>query len=242
MKRLSQVLANEKNVKTKTNSQGSTLHKENQKADLFNGMNKVFHPLDETVTERLEPETKPVIKSAMDNLLSFVDMQGELMDLTLTKDTANCSALGTVKFGDKEMKLPITFLLWLDKQLDDLKTFVTNLPVLDNSKKWVKDDSRNLWVTEVTKTGRNKKVKKVLTLAEATDKHPAQCQVYEEDVLQGYWHTEYTSKAVREVDKTAMLKKIEMLERSVKEAQHEANAMRVDDVNISEMLRGYLLG
>ena len=46
-----------------------------------------------------------------------------LFDVTLTKDTANCTARADVKIGDSVLlpAVPVTYLLFLEKQLTDHK-------------------------------------------------------------------------------------------------------------------------
>jgi len=69
--------------------------------------------------------------------------------------------------------VPVTYLLFLEKQLVDLHTFVKKLPVLDAAESWVRDDSTDSWRTEAVRTIRTKKVPRNHVKAEATDKHPA---------------------------------------------------------------------
>ena len=78
--------------------------------------------------------------------------------------------------------VPVSYLLFLEKQLVDLHTFVKKLPVLDAAESWTIDPSADCWRTEAVRTMRTKKVPRNHVKAEATEKHPAQVEVYYEDV------------------------------------------------------------
>ena len=97
-------------------------------------------------------------------------------------------------------------------------------------------------VTEPVKTARNKKKKVPLVLYEATEKHPAQVQVHEEDVLQGHWSSVITSSAVKPSDKEKYQLRVEMLLKALKEAREDANASYVEEQNFSADLVSYLFG
>ena len=68
--------------------------------------------------------------------------------------------------------VPVTYLLFLEKQLVDLHTFVRKLPVLDASETWAFDASADCWATEAIQTVRTKKIPRNHVKAEATEHHP----------------------------------------------------------------------
>ena len=81
--RLSQIVAQEKQVKARVNSDGAALHKTNQKADLFNGMARLYEKKDEE-GEDLPEESKLVQERADDSLRQFLGLWSELVDVTIT--------------------------------------------------------------------------------------------------------------------------------------------------------------
>ncbi|MEV0352079.1 hypothetical protein AB0H88_40475 [Nonomuraea sp. NPDC050680] len=99
-----------------------------------------------------------------------------LFDVTATKDWTNATAKADVVVDGETLisGAPVTYLLFLEKQLVDLHTFVSKLPTLDPAETWSFDDNAETWRTEPVKTTRTKKVPRNHVLAEATDKHPAQ--------------------------------------------------------------------
>ena len=83
-------------------------------------------------------------------------IQTELFDVEATKDWGNCVAKADVVLdGQVLMKeVPATYLLFLEKQLSDLRTFIEKLPALDESDEWSSDPNSNLYRTERTTTAR----------------------------------------------------------------------------------------
>ena len=132
--------------------------------------------------------------------------------------------------------------LFLEKQLTDVKTFVSQLPVLDVAEDWKTDANSGLMRTDPTKTSRSKKIAKPIVLYPATEQHPAQVQMYAEDILAGYWSTTKFSGAVAKPEKEELFERVEKLLVAIKEAREEANMadeVAVDD--IGEAIFSYLL-
>jgi Mg2+ and Co2+ transporter CorA len=237
--KLNQIIAIEKGVKSRTYGDITNLHKLNQKADLFNGFNKNYQPKDEE-GEKLPPETKKVTMRADESLNALNKSLTELFDITLTKDMANTQAIAQLKIGDSIVDAPATFLLFLEKQIADIRTFVNNLPVLDSAEDWNKDDNTGLYKTSPTLTHRTKKVQRPLVLYDATDKHPAQTQLIVEDITVGYWNVIKQSGAIPENRKKEILERIEELTKQVKSAREKANMVDAENKEIGYTLFSYL--
>ncbi|TXH15764.1 MAG: hypothetical protein E6R03_06635 [Hyphomicrobiaceae bacterium] len=238
--RLSQVLTVEKGIKQKLNTEGAELHKMNQKPDLFSGMVRNYEKSHDD-GEDLPSEDKKVLGLASSNLMKFASLWADLADVTATKDFANASAFGKLDIGGEEVSVPVPYLIWLEKQLDDMKTFVSNLPELSPERDWTLDENRGFYKSNTVKTVRTKKVPKVVVLYEATDKHPAQVQLQNEDVLVGYWETTHLSGAVSRVDKHTLLAKVEKFRNSVKQAREEANTYLTTRSSLGSMIVSHLL-
>jgi hypothetical protein len=177
-------------------------------------------------------------------LRKTADTLTRLFDVTATKDFANCAATadvsvdGTVLLAD----VPVTYLLFLEKQLTDLHTFVKKLPVLDAAESWVQDASSDSWKTEPVQTYRTKRVPRNHVKAEATEKHPAQVEVYYEDVTIGYWTTVKFSGALPARRVNELLDRVEKVQQAVKFAREEANGTEVEDRRVGDAVFGYLFG
>jgi hypothetical protein len=137
-------------------------------------------------------------------------------------------------------RAPVTYLLFLEKQLVDLHTFLKKLPVLDASESWVYDAAQDCFATEAVETLRTRKVPRNHVKAEATEKHPAQVEVYYEDITVGFWRTVKFSGALPARRVAELLERVEKLQRAVKFAREEANAYEVKNQKVGEALFSFL--
>jgi len=137
--------------------------------------------------------------------------------------------------------VPVSYLLFLEKQLTDLHTFIKKkLPVLDSAESWAFNDSADCWSTEPVRTIRTKKVPRNHVKAEATEKHPAQVEVYYEDITVGYWTTVKFSGSLPAKRISELLERVEKLQHSVKFAREEANNSVAVDRKVGDKVFGYL--
>nr|WP_218006281.1 hypothetical protein [Nocardia takedensis] len=136
--------------------------------------------------------------------------------------------------------MPVSYLLFLEKQLNELHGFVKKLPVLDAAEAWSFDDSSDTWRTDAVRTLRTKKVPRNHVKAEATEKHPAQVEVYYEDIAIGHWTTVKFSGALPARRVNELAERIEKLAQAVKFAREEANGTEITDRKAGEVIFGYL--
>lgn len=88
---------------------------------------------------------------------------------------------------------------------------------------------------------RAKKIPRNHVLAEATKEHPAQVQVYMEDVPEGDWTTVKFSGALPATRVKTLLDRLTALQHAVKYAREEANGTEVTDRAAGDAVFGYLL-
>ncbi|RCG31660.1 hypothetical protein DQ384_08885 [Sphaerisporangium album] len=243
MTKLNQILAVEKGVKSDVQRKVTDAYHTIQKAPLLSGISRTYQPIDDE-GEQLPPESTKVQVQADQVLRDVAATLTRLFDITATKDIANCSAKADVKVDGTVLleNVPVTYLLFLEKQLVDLHTLISKLPTLDPSETWTLDENTDTWRTEPVKTTRTKKVPRNHVLAEATDKHPAQVQVYNEDVVVGYWTKTAFSGALPQRRINELLTRLQKLQDAVKYAREEANGIQVDDQRIGDAVFRYLLG
>lgn len=240
--KLNQIIAIEKGVKSRVYGDITQMDKLSQKPALFDGFAKDYEPLNED--EQQFPPEKQRVQQRADAMIKEAGKKlEELFNITATKDFANCEAKADVKVDGQVLVegAPATYLLFLEKQLKDLQTFVGRMPTLDPSYDWAPDVNSNLYKTEALKTAKTKKVTKPLLLAPATEHHPAQTDKITEDVIVGYWKAVKLSGALPQPRKEAILEKIEKLQRAVKMAREEANNTEVNKVEPGSQLLGWLL-
>lgn len=241
MAKLNQIIAVEKGVKSGALRDLTDAHHGLQKPALLAGISRVYQPKDEE-GEQLPPESTRVQVKADDVIRRTAAIMTRLFDVTATKDWANCSAKADVTVDGQPIlrDVPVSYLLFLEKQLTDLHTFVKKLPVLDASEAWTFNDSADCWKTEAVRTNRTKKVPRNHVKAEATDKHPAQVEVYYEDVAVGYWTTVKFSGALPARRVNDLLDRVDRLQRAVKFAREEANGAEVTDQRTGDAVFRFL--
>ncbi|WP_030542334.1 hypothetical protein [Streptomyces albus] len=243
MAKLNQIIAVEKSVKSKSYQDVTAAHHKLQKPALLAGISRTYQPKDEE-GEVLPPESTRVQIKAEDVLRDMSASLTRLFDVTATKDWANCTARADVTVDGRTVlsQVPVSYLLFLEKQLTDLHTFVKKLPVLDAAESWSLDPSTDWWKTDAVRTIRTKKVPRNHVKAEATEKHPAQVEVYYEDVPVGYWTTVKFSGALPARRVNEVLERVERLQQAVKFAREEANGAEVTDQRVGDAVFGYLFG
>ncbi len=239
--KLNQVIAIEKGAKNRLYAAITELHKNAQKPDLYYGFNKSYEPKEEG-GEQFPPEQKKVLMRSDDVLSETKKLFTEFLDITATKDFANVTAKADVIVGGNTLikDVPVPYLLFLEKQLTDLRTFVDKMPVLDESDDWRKDDATGLFKTEPTKTHRTSKVQEAIVLYDATEKHPAQTQLITKDVIVGYWNQTKQSGAITRGDKRKLSERIESVLSAVKSAREEANSVEAAEKKVGEDILGYI--
>lgn len=241
--KLNQIIAVEKGVKSKAQQDLAAAQHNLQKPALLAGISRTYQAKDEE-GEQLPPESTRVQVRAEDVLRETAKTLTRLFDVTATKDWANCTARADVTVDGRVLvsEAPVSYLLFLEKQLADINAFVRKLPVLDASEAWTLDPSTDDWKTDPVRTLRTKKVPRNHVKAEATDKHPAQVDVYYEDIPVGYWTTVKFSGALTARRVNELLERVEKLQQAVKFAREEANGAEVVDQRVGDAVFGYLFG
>jgi hypothetical protein len=241
MTKLNQIIAIEGGLKTSTKRDlTDAYHKLQQKTPL-SGIARTYKPKDEEGDQL--PEEKTLVQTRVEDVLGDVsESLTRLFDVTLTKESANGKATADVTVDGKVIvkDAPVTYLLFLEKQLVDLKTTIAALPTLDPAETWTKNAATGDWVTEVSQTTRSKKVPRNWEKAPATDKHPAQVEIFHEDVIVGTWNTQKFSGALPRERAKVLQSRVDELLTAVKFAREEANGLEVTDVKTGKKVFDYL--
>lgn len=243
MTKLNQIIAVLSGKKTQSQKDLTEIYKRLQKPAMFDGISRTYQPTDE------DGETQPAeqkfvqytARQAMGDARRAVE---SLFDVAATQDWSNCSAKGDVIVDGKTVlsEVPVTYLLFLEKQLVDLQTFVSQLPVLDPAEKWTWDEAADCFASQPFFTNRTKKTPRSHVLYEATKEHPAQVEMFTEDIKAGEWRTVKFSGALRAQDKNSVLERIRKLQEAVKFGREQANGMEVTDVKTSAAIFDFVFG
>ena len=169
-----------------------------------------------------------------------------LFDVVLTTEAANVTAKADLKVGGVLIAadVPATYFLFLERQLGKLRTFVEDLPVLDEAEDWSKDGApAGQWRSAPTNTDKTKKVPRNHVKWEppdATYTQQAQVETFAEDVPEGVWTLYKFSGAIPASTRTKYLGRISALQEAVKMARETANSTEVTNQSIGDSLLTYL--
>lgn len=240
---LHQVLALEPGVRSRSDKEITDLHRKLSKPALLTGLVRTYQPRDEQ-GETLPGERTKVQVKADDALQAAAQAFSKVFDVVATKDYGNLEAKADVVVDGEVLveQAPATFLLWLEKKLVDLHTFVSKLPVLDEAESWTYDANSGAFRTDTLKSTRTKKVPRNHVKAEATDKHPAQVDVYYEDVIVGDWSAVKFSGALPADRVATLLSRVEKVQDAVKAARQEANTVEIEQVKVGDKVFDYVFG
>lgn len=241
MARLNQIIAVEKGVKSRSFQELTEAHHVFQKPALLAGIARTYRPKDDE-GEQLPSESTKVQIKAEEVIQQTIAILNRLFDVTATKDWTNCVARADVVLDGQVLigNVPVTYLLFLEKQLVDLHTFIKKLPTLDASESWTFDASADCWATEPVQTVKTKKIPRNHVKAEATDKHPAQVDVYYEDVTVGYWRTVKFSGTLPAKRVSELLDRVEQLQQAIKFAREEANNTEAVEQKVGDKVFQFL--
>lgn len=220
------------------------LYKLIQKEALFVGRERTYRPLDEVNGQKLPPESQRVQQHADDLVRQARDKWTELWNLVLTQDTGNQSAKADIVVDGRVIlaAVPVTTLLFLDKQVNDLETFVSKLPTPDPAEEWTHDPNSGLLRGRATESLRTSKEPTVIVKYDATKEHPAQTELFTKDVPVGTWTQIVYSGCIPADRKNAILARVHKLQDAIKAAKEQANLLEVERQKAGEPILGFVFG
>lgn len=241
MTKLNQILAIEKGVRGDTEKVVTRHYHILQKVTLLSGLTRTYRKLDDADPD-LPGESTLVQVKIPDILDDMAVTLTKLFDVTAAKDWTNCKAKANIVVAGQTLlsDVPATYLLFLEKQLVNIETFIRKLPSLDPAETWEVDPNTGSYKTRGQETARTKKVLRNHVKAPATDKHPAQVQVYPEDQITGFWLTTKFSGALPGTRINELLGRVIALAEAVKMAREQANVTQVEDPKPGKVIFDFL--
>lgn len=240
-KKLNQVVAIEKGIKTRTQKTLGDLRHLATKEALFSGHSRTYAPIDSE--GETYPDDKVIVQQRVSDVLkSAREALVEQMDIILTKDMGNALAVADVTIDGQKLvsNATVPFLLYLEKELTDIQTFINSLPELDPAEEWSFDEAAQIWKSAVTKSVKTRKIQEVLLLIAPTKEHPGQAKDVTVDKNVGYWHQVKHSGAIPLGIKRKLVDRIHRLLDAVKEARELANMTEVPDVKVGSKIMSWI--
>lgn len=241
--RLSAVLAQRDGIKTRTNKEFTNIKGLLGRSEFFQGLNKSYEKKDETGEDY--PSQMVNVRSRVSDILDTLrSLVTEQFDIEATIDKGNQKACADIVVGNDKIleNIPVTTLLTLERDLKQVREFIVQLPTLDPAFEWNMDKAAGLFKTGEVRTNRTAKIQKPIVLYDATDKHPAQTQLITEDQVVGQWVTTNSSGAIPADEKKRFLKRCDLLLDAVKSAREDANAVKVENVQVGKAVFDFILG
>lgn len=205
------------------------------------GQTRVYRPLSDG-GEPLPDENKGLAMTVEGQLKLLWESFGTWVDAVIQKEVTNQSTSADVEVEGVVIVggLPAPALLNLETRLAELRSVVDSVPVLDMAEEWTWDAKNSRYVSRERITYRTAKLPKAFVAYEATKEHPAQIQMFTEDVRVGEWKTVIHSGAITLARKTELLNRVDQLARAVKKARQRANDFEVKNVNVSKPIHDFV--
>ena len=236
-----QVIAITNGKKSHAEKELTIIHRDMASKEALSGINKTYRPRDDE-GDRLPDEDKIVQTTVAVSVSKVQTLMANLIDLVSTMDRGNCDAYADVIVDDIVVleNVPVTNLIYLEKKMEDIFTFVTKLPILDVAEKWAWNPNVACYSSLPKETTRTTKQLKFKILVEPTKEHPAQVEKFMIDDLAGYWTTIKMSGNIKADDKEALIVKVRKVTDAIKTAREEANSLEVSTSNDGALLMRYL--
>lgn len=236
MGKLHEVLAVEQDLKGQAQRAMSQVKGTFGSPERFLGQVRVYEALEEG-GDQFPREEKELATTVDEQLGVLRDVFGRYLDATIQKEVTNQITHadvvigGTILFPD----LPATALLNLEARLAEIRDVFRAIPTNDPTEKWYWDEDGECWKSATKIQYRTAKRMGSYVAYEATPEHPAQVEVYNEDVRVGTWATTVKSGMIHSSQKRLYLERIEALMLAVKQARQRANDVEVEPVHMDKV-------
>ena len=205
------------------------------------------------VTFQSNAEGVPAVTEEQSSLQSTVhtelhwiaQMWSKALDLAYSIDVGNQTAKADVLLDNGQALLkdvPATALLQLEKRANEIRAFIGTIPTLDPAKGFKPDPDKGagVFVANVERKNRPKKVESFIVVVQPTEQHPAQVQKVVEDQVIGTIQTQEWSGMITPAEKSNMLNRADEVLRAFKTARSRANDIKVEKHEIGSTVFSYV--
>lgn len=232
MSKLHELLAVENDVEKVSRKLVDESIKTLGKDNLFNGQVRVLEHFN---SEDALSDTREVVElttTVDENIDYVVDALAEYFDVVFQKDLTNQQASADIVVDGKVLaeNVPSTFLLGMEKKLNNLRNLYEAIPTLQPGIKWQPAPDAGAGVFQAANDTVQFKTKKDIDFKEvspATKEHPAQVVQYETTVNVGKYTTTKTSGMFTPLEKANRIARLDKVLKAVKQARNRANSTEV---------------
>lgn len=214
---------------------------------LFSGRKRVFTPSaegDQEAQDIVEEELEMVTTVAKEFKFAM-DKYAEAVDLIASIDHGNTQAVASV-YVDGEVFLkdvPATFLVHLEKRINQVIRLVQSIPTADPVRGFSPDPDQGEHVLRARPIvrDRTKKIQEWITVVDATEHHPAQVKEQTRDEKIGTITTYEWSGLPTTSQKSSLINRAVKLKEAIVEARARANCLKVDNKKCFDRVTSYLM-
>lgn len=216
------------------------------KAQHFMAFHRVCEMYDDNDQNQAPPDEFLSMVSTVQDKLDYVGHKiSKYYDAVLQKELTNQAAKADLIIDGKAIAkdLPATFLLGLETKLKKIRALYETIPTLAPGIDWVPDKAEGEHIYKMKKPEEKYKTAKTFkhkVLYEATDKHPAQIERWEETVNVGKFTKDAWSGMISSADKAVLLGRLDKLLRATKKARQRANNIETINKKIGDKLLDYI--
>ena len=232
MKKLHELLSIEPDLRTEAQKISGEVRETLADSKRVHGMIRTFRPLDED-EDPLPDERVEMLTTVRGELIRFNVSMAKFIDSAVSKEVTNTVASATLQLGESAFELPATALLNLENRLAEIRKVYAAIPTLDPAEVWNYDEDLEVYVADTRIAYKTRKVPKTHVSYEATKEHPAQVEIYHEDIRVGEREQIMHSGAMTLARKRVLLGRIDDMLKEVKQARQRANDIEVKEVQIA---------
>jgi hypothetical protein len=242
---LGEIVAVERSTKQRAYAEVIRRSRELAKPQLTFGVSRTYEKIDDAAPD-LPPESTRVQLRADEELQAMVKLLTRSWNLELTKDQADTLAKADLIIDGQTLipAAPVSFLLYLGKQIDELDEIIRAIPVLDEKEDWEWSDEQNCYVTPPIRTHKTEKMpKSIVVWTPPTPEYKQEPKIkdFTEDRVVGYWRTIKSSGAMPAKRKAELLERLQTLRAEVKRSRERANQQVVTDMAVGRAVFDWLL-
>lgn len=220
-----------------------------KRADHFSKSERSYLPTAENEPE--QPTEYHDITTTVGEKLSYVlESWVKYLDANCQKEATNQVAKADIIIDGNVLVsgLPATALLSFENKFKKLRAMFEVIPTWAPGTEWGLDTSISTEERKIYKAKhpeqKNRSVKTFAhkVLVPPSDKHPAQIEKWEEQVVVGRYTKDIWTGTISVSEKSEYLRRLDILIREIKKARQRANEAEIIKINVAESLINYVMG
>jgi hypothetical protein len=235
MKKLHELLSIEPDLRKEAEKISGEVRETLADPKRVHGMIRTFRPILED-EDPLPDERVEMLTTAQAEMDRFNTAMGKFIDSAVSKEVTNMVTSAELELAGTVISLPATALLNLENRLADIRKVYAAIPTLDPAEVWHYDETLDVYVADTRIAYKTRKVPKTHVSVKATTEHPAQVEIYHEDIRVGEREQIIHSGAITLARKRVLLGRIDDMLKEVKQARQRANDIEVKEVEIADLI------